>query len=208
MARPWERNFLGYTSTATFTAHRECRRRIALESVQRLTGRVRELLRAGRGRSLIDTIETLNPLLRGWIGYFRLTESKRVLEEVDGGVRRRLRCLLWRQWKRPRTRMRKLCALGIDPARARRSAGNGHGPWWNAGAIIEPSPRSSSRQLPSLASVLTSGRTQPVGDGARHRQWGKPRAPDLASQCSKASTRWAGCRDRHALPRAAGRTSA
>jgi RNA-directed DNA polymerase len=130
VARPWERKFLGFS----VTAHRESRLRIAPASVQRLMQKVRDLMRAGRGRSLTRTIEDLNPLLRGWINYFRLTESKGVLEELDSWMRRRLRCLLWRQWKRPATRARKLRALGLSAERARLSAGNGHGPWWNAGA--------------------------------------------------------------------------
>jgi len=130
VARPWVRKFLGFS----FTVHRETRLRIAPESVRRLIERIRELLRSGRGRSLANTIETLNPVLRGWINYFRLTQVKRVLEELDGWVRRRLRCLLWRQWKRARTRQRKLRSLGLDAERAWRSATNGHGPWWNAGA--------------------------------------------------------------------------
>jgi RNA-directed DNA polymerase len=130
VARPWERKFLGYS----VTVHRESRLRIAPQSVQRLTERVRELLRAGRGRTLANTIASLNPLLRGWINYFQLTQSKGILEELDGWVRRRLRCLLWRQWKRPRTRASKLRALGLCAERARSSAGNGRGPWWNAGA--------------------------------------------------------------------------
>jgi RNA-directed DNA polymerase len=130
VARPWGRKFLGFS----FTAQRETRLRIAPESVQRLTQRIRELLRSGHGRSLAHTIETLNPLLRGWIGYFQRTQSKGILEELDGWVRRRLRCLLWRQWKRPRTRERKLLALGLDAERAWRGSVNGRGPWWNAGA--------------------------------------------------------------------------
>lgn len=130
VARPWERKFLGYS----FTAHRQSRLRIAPESVRRLTKRVRDLLRTGRGHSLSHAIETLNPRLKGWINYFQFTQSKGVLEELDGWLRRRLRCLLWRQWKRPRTRARHLRALGLDATRAHRSAGNGHGPWWNAGA--------------------------------------------------------------------------
>ena len=130
VARPWGRKFLGYS----FTVQRETRLRIAPESVQRLTQRIRELLRSGRGRSLAYTVESLNLLLRGWINYFQLTQTKGVLEELDGWVRRRLRCLLWRQWQRPRTRERKLLALGLDAERAWRSAGNGRGPWWNAGA--------------------------------------------------------------------------
>jgi RNA-directed DNA polymerase len=130
VARPWARKFLGFS----FTAQRETRLRIAPESARRLTERIRELLRSGRGRSLSHTIEDLNPLLRGWIGYFQLTQSKGILEELDGWVRRRLRCLLWRQWKRPRTRGHKLRALGLDAERAWHSAMNGRGPWWNAGA--------------------------------------------------------------------------
>ena len=129
-ARPWVRKFLGYS----VTAHRQTRLRIAPESVRRLTERIRALLRSGRGRSLSQTIETLNPLLRGWINYFQLTQSKGILEELDGWIRRRLRCLLWRQWKRPRTRQRKLQALGLDAERAWKSAMNGRGSWWNAGA--------------------------------------------------------------------------
>lgn len=130
VARPWERTFLGYS----VTAQRETRLRIAPQSVHRLTERVRAVLRAGRGRSLSHTIETLNPLLRGWIGYFQFSDAKGVLSELDGWLRRRLRCLLWRQWKRPRTRARTLRALGLDAERARLSSGNGRGPWWNAGA--------------------------------------------------------------------------
>ena len=130
VARPWERKFLGFS----VTVQRDTRLRIAKPSVQRLMKRVRELLRAGRGRSLQQTIEALNPLLRGWINYFRLTDSKTGLEELDGWLRRRLRCLLWRQWKRGATRTRKLRVLGLTAAHARLSGGNGRGPWWNAGA--------------------------------------------------------------------------
>jgi RNA-directed DNA polymerase len=91
-------------------------------------------MRAGRGRSLRRTIGELNPLLRGWINYFQLAQNQGVMERLDQWLRRRLRCLLWRQWKKPRTRARKLRALGLDAARAGVSAYNGHGPWWNAGA--------------------------------------------------------------------------
>jgi group II intron reverse transcriptase/maturase len=130
VARPWERKFLGYTCTV----QRKSRLRIAPESVRRLKQKVRERMRAGRGQSLRRTIEELNSLLRGWINYFQLAQSKGVLEDLDQWLRRRLRCLLWRQWRKPRTRARKLRALGLDAERARMSAVNGHGPWWNAGA--------------------------------------------------------------------------
>ena len=128
--RPWKRKFLGYS----VTVQRDTRLRIAPQSVARFKDRVRELLRMGRGRSLQRTIEDLNPLLRGWIVYFRQAPGVTVLEDLDKWVRHRLRCLLWRQWKRPATRRRRLIALGLDPERAWMSSVNGRGPWWNAGA--------------------------------------------------------------------------
>ncbi|MFX1695425.1 group II intron maturase-specific domain-containing protein [Paraburkholderia sp. A1RO-5L] len=96
--------------------------------------RVKTLLRQGRGRSMAHTIEALNPVLRGWVNYFRFTQGKRALEELDGWLRRRVRCLLWRQAKHRRGRTTMLRRQGLPEARAWRSARNGQGPWWNAGA--------------------------------------------------------------------------
>lgn len=130
VGRPWERSFLGYS----MTAHRQPKLRIAATSLQRLRTRVRAQLRLGRGRSLAATIEELTPILRGWAAYFRLTETKASLEALDQWLRRRLRCLLWRQWKRPLARARRMLRAGLTEARAWRSATNGRGPWWNSGA--------------------------------------------------------------------------
>lgn len=129
--RPWNRKFLAYS----MTWHKEPRLRIAPQSVKRLKARLKALFRQGRGRNLGRFIrEDLVPVLRGWINYFRLAEAKGVLKELDGWIRRRLRVILWRQWKRTCTRARNLMRLGLDRDRAWRSATNGHGPWWNAGA--------------------------------------------------------------------------
>lgn len=128
--RPWVRTFLGYT----VTAHKQPRLRVAVKSVARLRDKLRIVLRQGRGRSLARTIEGLAPVLRGWLQYFRLAEAKGIFEELDGWMRRKLRCLLWRQWKRPATRAKRLLQRGLDRQRAWHSAYNGHGPWWNAGA--------------------------------------------------------------------------
>ncbi|WP_267478613.1 group II intron reverse transcriptase/maturase [Paraburkholderia saeva] len=129
-SRPWRRKFLGYS----LTVHRQARLRIAPESLKRLTARVKTLLREGRGRSLSHTIETLNPVLRGWVNYFQFTQGKRALEDLDSWLRRRLRCLLWRQAKHRLGRTTMLRRQGLPEERAWRSAHNGQGPWWNAGA--------------------------------------------------------------------------
>lgn len=130
VARPWQRKFLGYS----MTWHRQPKLRIAESSRQRFAEKVRKALRAGRGRNLKRVIEDLNPLLRGWVSYFRLTEVKGVLEELDGWIRHKLRTLLWRQGKRNHTRAQHLMRAGLREERAWQSATNGHGPWWNGGA--------------------------------------------------------------------------
>jgi RNA-directed DNA polymerase len=130
VARPWERKFLGYS----MTWHKKPKLKIAQPSRERLAEKIRKTLREARGGSLKQAIERLNPILRGWVAYFRLTEVKGLLEEFDGWIRRKLRALLWRQWKRVYTRVKNLMRAGLDRQRAWQSATNGHGPWWNGGA--------------------------------------------------------------------------
>jgi RNA-directed DNA polymerase len=128
--RPWNRKFLGYT----MTWHRTPKLKVAEKSIKRAKARVKELIRKGRGRSLPKTAAELTKYLRGRVNYFRLSQVKIAFEELDQWIRRKLRSVLWRQWKKPRTRARKLIERGIDKERAKSSAYNGRGPWWNAGA--------------------------------------------------------------------------
>ncbi|MEA1605318.1 group II intron reverse transcriptase/maturase [Pseudomonas spirodelae] len=130
VAGAWICDYLGYG----MSWHQQPRLRIATLSLRRLRDRLKELLRGARGRKISNVIERINPVLRGWAGYFKLTQGKRALETIDGWVRHKLRCVLWRQWKRPLTRARNLILLGLDEARAWKSATNGMGAWWNSGA--------------------------------------------------------------------------
>jgi RNA-directed DNA polymerase len=130
VARPWKRKFLGYS----VTVHRKPKLKTAPQSIKRLKSKLRLFFRRARGRNLEQVIRELGPMIRGWVAYFRLSEVRIGFELLDQWLRRKLRCIMWRQWKRPKTRRRKLIALGLDAERARLSAGNGRGPWWNAGA--------------------------------------------------------------------------
>jgi RNA-directed DNA polymerase len=151
VARPWKRKFLGYSLTSEQTP----RLKVARESVKRMKKKIKERTRRGRGRSLSHVIEDLNPLLRGWIQYFRLAAVTTVFEDLDGWVRRRLRCILWKQWKRPFTRAKTMMRRGLTEERAWKSAINGRGAWWNAGAshMNEAYPRKyfETRGLLSLS---------------------------------------------------------
>lgn len=80
VAHPWERKFPGYS----MSWHKAPRLWIAPTRYQRLENRIREVLKGASGRSLSNTIAKLNPGLRGWAAYFKLTETKQALEELDG----------------------------------------------------------------------------------------------------------------------------
>ena len=125
VARPWERKFLGFS----FTAKEPQRRRIAPRSIVRFKERVRELTRRTRGVSLQGMVEELNVYLRGWHGYFRFCQTPSVLVDLDSWIRRKLRCVIWKQWNRGRTRYQELRKRGVNAALAAKTAGSPHGPW-------------------------------------------------------------------------------
>jgi RNA-directed DNA polymerase len=145
VARPWQRKFLGYS----MTWDRQPKLKVAEASVRRFKEKIRELMRKGRGWNIERVVEELQPLMRGWIEYFKYAQVKGTFEELDGWVRRKLRCILWRQWKQPSTRKKRLRQRGLAEERAWMSASNGRGPWWNAGSshMNEAFPKSFFVQL-------------------------------------------------------------
>ena len=107
--RPWKRKFLGYS----VTWHRQPLLRPAKASVEKLKKKVRGIVRRGRGMNIQRTIEELNEATRGWVDYFRLAGVKRVFQDLDRMIRRRLRRIMWKQWKVSKTRFKKLKRLGL-----------------------------------------------------------------------------------------------
>ena len=160
VARPWTRKFLGYS----LTWHKAPKLKIAPTSLKRLDDKIREVLKGARGRSLTTVITKLNPILRGWMAYFKLTETKQALEALDGWIRRKLRCILWRQWKRAYTRAKNLMKAGLKEERAWRSACNQRGPWWNSGAshMNQAFPKSFFDRLGLVSLLDTMRRLQCV----------------------------------------------
>jgi len=153
--RPWNRSFLGYS----VTVHRQPKLKVAPKSVKRLKQKLRDTFRRGRGRNLGRLIRDLTPQLRGWVAYFRLSEVKGVFEELDQWVRRKLRRVLWKQWKRPRTRARELAKRGVDREYAYRTAYSGYGPWRCAGfSALNRAVPTSALASTGLVSLLAEHR--------------------------------------------------
>jgi RNA-directed DNA polymerase len=125
VAKPSARKFLGFS----FTGEKQPRRRIAPQAIDRFKARVRELTRRTCGKSLSQVAKELSCYLIGWRGYFGFCETPSVLRELDQWIRRRLRAIPWKQWKRGRTRYKKLRRRGVGRELAAQAAGSPHGPW-------------------------------------------------------------------------------
>ncbi len=125
VARPWERKFL----RLSFTMDRKAKRRIAPKAIERFKARVAELTRRTRGVSMERMISELSTYLRGWRGYFSFCETPSVLASLDQWVRRRLRSVYWKQWKRSGKRFAELTKRGVGKELAASTVGSCHGPW-------------------------------------------------------------------------------
>jgi RNA-directed DNA polymerase len=150
VAQPQARKFLGFS----FTGGPDIRRTIAPKAVERFKQRIREITRQAKGRSLGQLMATLAPYMRGWRGYFGFCETPDPLINLTRWVRRRLRMVLWRQWKTPRRRLAMLTQLGVRGSLARDTAASSLGPWYlahtKALSIALSNAYFRSRGFPSL----------------------------------------------------------
>ncbi|CAH1059874.1 group II intron reverse transcriptase/maturase [Paenibacillus pseudetheri] len=125
VARPWHRKLLGFS----FLSQKQAMIRIAPKSLLAVKERIRELTKRSWSISMEERIGRLNRYLMGWLGYFHLASAKKHLQTLDQWIRRRLRMCLWKQWKRVRTRIRELRALGVPEWACFRMANSRRGAW-------------------------------------------------------------------------------
>jgi len=123
--RPWRRKFVGFSF---YRRKGEVHIRLAQQSKDRFREKIRRLTKRTRSGKLEEIIQEINEYTMGWIGYFRLAETPSVYQELDAWLRRRLRQLVWKRWKRGRTRYRALVAMGVPASRAALGA-VGRSPW-------------------------------------------------------------------------------
>jgi hypothetical protein len=102
--------------------------RVAAQAVERFREKLRQLTRRTQHGTLAEILARINRQVTGWLGYFRLADTPSVFDQLDEWLRRRLRQLLWKRWKRGKTRWRELVKLGIPPVRAGLGA-VGTSPW-------------------------------------------------------------------------------
>ncbi len=124
--RPQNRQFLGFSFTGGKAPNR---RKIAPASIQRFKAKVRRLTRRNGSISLNERIERLAVCLRGWHSYYGYCETAHELRDLDSWIRRRLRCVIWKQWKVYRKRKQALISCGVSETLAHTTAWSAKGPW-------------------------------------------------------------------------------
>ena len=118
--------YLGYTF---YRYKGKCRFRVHPKSVAKMKEKIRELTDRNNGMSNAKREEKYQQFVRGWVNYFKLADMKKLLRETDEWVRRRIRAVYWKQWKKIKTKYRMLKALGLEHWKAKELACSRKGCW-------------------------------------------------------------------------------
>lgn len=106
------------------------------ESLAKAKRKLRQLTRRNQGRNVRMVMENVKSFIRGWLGYYYVADIKRTLMSWNEWLRRRLRMYIWKQWKKPRTRVKNLKKLGMPDWQAYRNGNSRKGYWAVAGSGI------------------------------------------------------------------------
>lgn len=106
------------------------------KSLKKAKAKLKELTSRSQGRNVRVVMKKVEVYIRGWLGYFGIANMKNTMQEWDGWLRRRLRMYIWKQWKLPRTRVKNLIKLGMEPWKAYRNGNSSKGYWAVAGSGI------------------------------------------------------------------------
>jgi len=130
----WNRKILGYSFWVA--KGKTIKRRISAKALAAMRDKVRIITRRNGGRSVVQVVEKLRSFLLGWKEYFSLTDTPKVLATQDEWIRRRLRMIHLKQWKRGTTIFRELRARGLSVDVAAQVAGNARRWWRNSAKLI------------------------------------------------------------------------
>lgn len=132
VARLWEVKYLGF---GFYFKGEECRFRVHPKTVTKLKQKLRDFISRDNHMSDEERISKWNKKVAGWINYYYIADMKALLKQIDGWIRRRIRALYWRRWKRVRTRYKVFRSLGVDEWRVHELANMRSGPWASAMAL-------------------------------------------------------------------------
>ena len=133
VARPNQIKYLGYGFYYTKTGI--IKPKPHLKSIQKVKRKLKQLTKRSWSISLDERITKLNQVIRGWINYFRIADMKTCMTSISEHLRRRIRCIIWKQWKVPSKRIPALVKLGADIEQAKAIAFSRKS-YWNSSLFI------------------------------------------------------------------------
>jgi group II intron reverse transcriptase/maturase len=125
--------FLGYSF---YIIKGEGRLRIHPKSAEKMKAKIKKLTSRSNGWGNDRRKEALSQYITGWVQYFKLADMEILLQKIDGWYRRRLRMVIWKQWKRIKTKIANLEKLGINKYKAYEWANTRKGYWHIANSYI------------------------------------------------------------------------
>ena len=134
VARPNQIKYLGFGFYYTKTGI--IKPKPHLKSIQKFKRKLKQLTKRSWSLSLDERIIKLNQIIRGWINYFRIADMKTYMTSISEHLRRRIRCIIWKQWKTCSHRHKCLLKLGVSKEKAKRTAYSRASYWHNSMSII------------------------------------------------------------------------
>lgn len=134
VARPNQIKYLGFGFYYTKTGI--IKPKPHLKSIQKFKKKLKQLTKRSWSISLDERIIKLNQVIRGWINYFRISDMKMKMASIGEHLRRRIRCIIWKQWKTCKHRYECLLKLGISKDKAKRTAYSRASYWHNSMSIV------------------------------------------------------------------------
>ena len=134
VARPNQIKYLGYGFYYTKTGI--IKTKPHLKSIQKFKRKLKQITKRNYSISLNERIVKLNQVIRGWINYFRIADMKEQIKNITSHLNRRIRCIIWKQWKTCNHRYKCLLKLGISKEKAKRTAYSRASYWHNSKSIV------------------------------------------------------------------------
>ena len=134
VARPNQIKYLGYGFYYTKTGI--IKTKPHLKSIQKFKRKLKQITKRNYSISLNERIVKLNQVIRGWINYFRIADMKEQIKNITSHLNRRIRCIIWKQWKTCNHRYKCLLKLEISKEKAKRTAYSRASYWHNSKSIV------------------------------------------------------------------------
>ena len=147
VARPTNIKYLGYGFY--YSKSGIVKPKPHLKSIQKFKRKLKQLTKRNVSISLSDRIKQLNYVIRGWINYFRIGDMKRWLKNITSHLCRRIRCIIWKQWKTSRKRIESLIKLGCEKEQAK-AITYSRKSYWNSSLYINKFITNKTLQIKGL----------------------------------------------------------